>query len=169
MVVARISALKDIQSTTKSAKIHGVVTELTQMDSQSKYFEGRIADEKTTMRVVGFEKRQRDQLAVQKDLKQPVELHNCVIQKERRGDGMEVVISGSTKISTSPRKYKDIAFRKPPEKCTVSQIKDKDDSELTTLMVKVLKFSTKQEVKSGLFKEDVMIGDTSGNKDNMAK
>ena len=29
------SALKDIQSPTKSAKIHGVVTELTQMDSQS--------------------------------------------------------------------------------------------------------------------------------------
>ena len=98
---------------------------------------------KTTMHVIGFEKRQRDQLAVQKDLKQPVELHNCVIQKERRGDGMEVVISGSTKISTSPRKYKDIGFRKPPEKCTVSQIKDKDDSELTTLMIKVLKVSTK--------------------------
>ena len=113
------------------------------------------------MRVVGFEKRQRDQLAVQKDLKQPVELHNCVIQKQRRGDGMEVVISGSTKIS-SPRKYEQVAFRKPPEKCTVSQIKDKDDSELTILMIKVLKVSTKQEVKPGLFKEDVMIGDKSG-------
>ena len=107
--------------------------------------------------MVGFQKRQCEQLAAQKDLQQPVELANCVIQKELHGDRMEVVVSGSTKI-TSPRKYQPLASRKPMDESKVNEIKDKQDGQHASVVVKVLKIAEKEEV----FKQDVTIADKSG-------
>lgn len=57
------ASLSEIESPTKLAKAHGILTDLTQMDNGEKHFEGRIADDQRSMRVVGFEKRQQQQLA----------------------------------------------------------------------------------------------------------
>ena len=74
----------DIETSTKSG-------ELTQMDDDSKYFEGTIsiADE----------------------------------QKACHGDGVEVVVSGFTEITTSPRNYQQLPSSKPMDESLQSQCK----------------------------------------------
>lgn len=67
---------------------------------------------------------------------------------------------GSTKISTSPRKYEQLAQM---EKSKVSEINDKDDGEHVSVVIKVLNFAKIEVVKSGLFKRDVKVGESSGN------
>lgn len=46
-----------------AAKLHGVLTELSPMKG-GKYFEGRIADDQTSIRLVGFDTLQQQECAV---------------------------------------------------------------------------------------------------------
>ena len=54
------------------------------------------------MRVVGFYKDQRDQLAKHNDT--PVSLDHCSITKSKFSDFLEVVVNQSMVISASPKK-----------------------------------------------------------------
>ena len=79
------------------------------MTESDKYFEGTLADEKGSVRVVGFDAHQQRQLSTWMESKQPVEIVNCKIQKQLHGQEMEVVLGGSSEISASPRKYDQLA------------------------------------------------------------
>ena len=59
-----------------------------------------------TVRVVGFDLVQHKQLSVSM---QPVQLQNCTIQKQLHSEEMEVIIAGSSNVSTSPRKFAKVA------------------------------------------------------------
>ena len=93
----------------KYAKLHGVVTEVSTMTESDKYFEGTLADEKGSVRVVGFDAHQQRQLSTWMESKQPVEIVNCKIQKQWHGLEMEVVLGGSSEISASLCKYEQLA------------------------------------------------------------
>ena len=95
-------SLAAVDSPRKFVKVHGVITQLSSMNG--KYFEGRLADDETSVRIVGFDTIQQEELAARMNSKETVQLHNCSIQKQYRADDMEVVVGGSTQISTSPRK-----------------------------------------------------------------
>ena len=92
----------------KYAKLHGVVTEVSTMTESDKYFEGTLADEKGSVRVVGFDAHQQRQLSTWIESKQPVEIVNCKIQKQLHGQEMEVVLGESSEILAS-RKYEQLA------------------------------------------------------------
>ena len=51
--------LAAITTQRKYAKLHGVVTEISTMTESDKYFEGTLADEKGSVRVVGFDAHQQ--------------------------------------------------------------------------------------------------------------
>ncbi len=97
----------DRPSTSKAAKIHGVLTSLSPMRT-GKYFDGQIADDTTSMRLVGFDTAQQRELATHYDKHEAVTLQNCKVQKSRYSEPMEIVVTQSTRISPSPCKLQNV-------------------------------------------------------------
>ncbi len=147
---------------TKPAKIHGVVTSLSSMKA-GKYFDGRISDDTKSMRLVGFDTVQQRELAAQHDQNQPVALHNCIIQKFRYSDNMEVLITKSTTVATSPRKFKNtVASKTAANSITLDQLQTLQNYKHVTVLIKVLRADAKIEVKPGLCKQELCISDATG-------
>ena len=96
--LCEFKSLEELVTSTpqKFAKLHGVITELSDMTEADKYFEGRLADNKASVRIVGFNRQQQKRLSASLQSKEPVELDNCTIKKQLYGDEMEVVIGGSS-------------------------------------------------------------------------
>lgn len=60
-------------------------------------------------RFVGFDFHQQQKLAAQYcDSKEAVLFDHCELKKSRYGDEMEVLITSSTSIASSPRKFDDV-------------------------------------------------------------
>ena len=53
-----------ISTPQKFAELHGVITELSDMTETYKYFEGRLADNKASVRIVGFNHKQEKRLSL---------------------------------------------------------------------------------------------------------
>lgn len=69
-------------SPTKKAKIHGVVTSISPMQSgKSDYFEGQLSDETSTVRMVRFKAAQQAQLSAYHEQQDSITLENCVSKK----------------------------------------------------------------------------------------
>ena len=89
------------RSPSTAAKLHGGLTELHVLPMKDrKYFEGRIADDQTSMRLVGFDTLQQQEFAVNREKNEPVALQNCQIQKLHYGDKMKVMVNRSTKVAS---------------------------------------------------------------------
>ena len=99
-----VDDLASVNAPRKYVRLYGVVTEVSGMTDADKYFEGILADDKASVRIVGFNIHHQ-QLASLMESKQPVELCNCTIQKQLHGEEMEIVIGSSSDISSSPRKH----------------------------------------------------------------
>ena len=148
------NSLAAVDSPRIFVEVHGVITELSSMNG--KYFEGRLADDETSVRIVGFDTTQQKELAAKMNSKKPVQLHNCSIQKQYRAEDMEVVVRGSTQISTSPRKYDKLAR---PLQVLVKEVHDVSDMKRISMVVKVVNVGDREQVKQELFKQDVMVAD----------
>ena len=59
--------------------------------------------EKSTVRLVGFRKSQQSKIQRFMDKQQPIQLDDCEIKKARRGPRMEIMLKGSTAITSSPQ------------------------------------------------------------------
>lgn len=155
--------LTSIASPTKSAKVHGLVTKLSPMKTGGgkPYFEGRLADDTTSLRVVGFSEEMQQQMASHQQQQNPVALDNCLIQKSKFGDNMEVLINKDTSISPSPKQFRSIDDAKS-NNITLDQLPQQTKFETVTVSAKVLKLARKVEVKDGLWKQDVTLADSSG-------
>ena len=72
-------------SPTKRAKVHGVLTSVSQMQTpisgKKSYFHAQLSDDSTSVRVVGFESSQQEQLASKYDTQQPITLEGCELKK----------------------------------------------------------------------------------------
>ena len=163
-VFDKYDSLDSVCKPTKSAKVHGIVTSLSPMKGD-KYFDGCIADNTTSMRLVGFAATQQKELATQYDKKQPVVLENCAIHKSRFSDSMEVVLSSSTKVATSPRKFSEpvASSHGTDDEIAISldQLQALSNFQKVRVTVKVLRADNKVEVKPGLFKQDLCISDAT--------
>lgn len=86
----------------KSARVHGIVTQLSPMKS-GKYFDGKLSDDTSSVRIVGFDKKkQRELVQLQNEA---VVIENCQIVKSKYSEEMEVLLSSATKFETSPKKF----------------------------------------------------------------
>ena len=57
------------------------------------------------MRLVGFNPSQQKVMKEFMDAKSPIQLSDCQLKEARRGNQMEVLLKGSTKLNASPRKF----------------------------------------------------------------
>ncbi len=157
-----LDTLECAKKTTKAAKIHGVLTSLSPMKA-SNYFEGRIADNTKSMRLVGFDTVKQRDLATHHDNNQAVCLENCNIQKSKYSDEMEVVVTKSTLVGDSPRKYpKVVTPTATSSSITLDQLQGLKNYQRVTVVIKVLRADAKVEVKPGLFKQDLCVSDATG-------
>jgi hypothetical protein len=86
--------LSAVECPRKFAKVHGVITELSSMNG--KYFEWRLADEETSVRIVGFDTIQQRELAAKMDSETTSVTPQLHCPKQLRADDMEIVVSGTT-------------------------------------------------------------------------
>ena len=90
-----------------SASIHGVISSLSPVKKwcKSNYFDGSVSDGKSKVGLVGFSPLQRMRMKTLMEKKQAVKLEDCKVRHARRGQKMEIVLKGSTKIGASPKKF----------------------------------------------------------------
>ena len=158
-----------VETEVNNADIHGVVTSLSPLKKSrigSNYYIGEVCDGKQKLRFVGFSTSQQKQLSELKEKKQSVEIQNCQIKKSiRDSDKLEVLLKGTTKIVTSPKKFDVSPLEydqdKPKEIIILSAIKDIPTHTIITAKVKVANCST--PVSRGTKqKQNVTIADQSG-------
>lgn len=76
---------------------------------------------------------------------------------------MEVVITKSTVIATSPQKYANVVSpTTTSDSITLVQLQTLQNFQRVTVVIKVLRADPKVEVKPGLFKQDLCISDATG-------
>ena len=154
--------LGSADSPCKAAKIHGMLTNLSPMRS-GKYFEGHISDDTTSLRLVGFDTAQQRELAAYHDKGQTVSLQNCKVQKSRFSDQMEILLTQSTQVSTSPRKLQNVVSPKTTaDIITLGQLATIQNNQQVSVTAKALRVYEKLEVKPGLYKQDVTLADSTG-------
>lgn len=160
-------SLDSVESPTKAAKLHGVVTSLSPMKSSSgktAYFEGHLTDETTSLRMVGFNTLQQKEIAAFQDQKQTVTLDDCQIQKSRYGAQMEVLLKQSTSILSLPKKLHDVVSSSPLTSgiITLAQLPNIQKFQTVSVTAKVLTLSERVEVKPQLYKQDITLSDATG-------
>ena len=151
-----VENLKSATSPSKSAKVHGVVTNLSPQREGSGFFQAKITDNTAS---IGFESSQWEELSKHNN-KDPILLDDCAIRKSRYSESMEVVVNQNTKVTLSPRKIQPLKVLN--QTITLKQLNDMEDFDLVTVAAKIMKASNKFEVKPGLFKQDISISDSTG-------
>ena len=148
---------------TKAAKLEGILTDLSPIKS-GKYFDGRLADDTTSIRFVGFDAKKREQLAHHRDNGDAVSIEHCEIKKAKYSDDMEVIINNSTKFSMSPKKF-NVSHSEVSTSDTsvpLGSIPQLHNFQTIIVIAKILSIGDPVEVKTGLTKQDLIISDSSG-------
>ena len=109
---------------------------------------------------MGFDKRTREQLRSYAEYQIPLTLKDCLIQKNKFKDFLEVVIKSHTKIEASKVKF-EISDIKTVGSTVIklNQIDEYSTDERVTVRVTVLKVNDPQSVGGGKMKQDVVIAD----------
>lgn len=100
---AEVNELRSIKPATKIS-IHAMVTALSPLKKgrTCNYFDAFISDETERTHVVGFSGSQRRLLNQFMESREPVLIQDCQVKQARRGDKIEILLKGSTKIKASP-------------------------------------------------------------------
>ena len=102
-----VDEVESLDETLSTACVHGVISTLSPIKKgcKSNYFDGSVSDGKSNIRLVGFNPSQRIRMKNLMKNKQAVKIDDCEVRHARRGQSMEILLKGSTKISMSPRKF----------------------------------------------------------------
>ena len=87
-----------------------------------------------SVRFVGFDERQQEALMAHYDNRQLVSLNNCVAQKMKYKDGIEVVLSQLTVINI----IDDVKLEDDARMVTLSELESKNEFDFLCVKVKVL-------------------------------
>ena len=152
-----------VTTPTKAAKLHGVLTDISPM-KQGKYFEGRIADTQASLRLVGFDPNVQQQLLTKYDKKEAVTIQNCMLQKSKYSDEIEVLVTKTKKIEKSLREFENVVQSKltTVQEIAMKELQDMTDNQKVSVTVKVLEVEKETEVKQGLYNQDITIADSTG-------
>ena len=166
-MIDEFDQLGEIAVPSKAAKVHGVLTSLSPMKvnpGKVGYFEGKLADETCSLRIVGFNTSQQRQLSTNHDQHNSITLNNCEIQKSKYGEQMEVLLKSSTAIATSPKKIQIDTIASTSshgDAITLSQLQTESVIlyQSVQVSIKVLQIKAVVEVKPGLSKQDITVAD----------
>ena len=152
----------NIKSTSANATIHALIASVSPL-RPSKYFDGEITDGDTVIRMVGFDKAQKQQLDTFCHEKVPISLQNCQIQRNKYSAKLEVVLKSSTKIQRSPVEF-EIADMKNVGSPLVPlcDLNKTNEYDRVTIRAKIIKAREPQTVKTGKTKQDYVIADATG-------
>ena len=73
---------------------------------QARYFEGKMTDGMTQMRLVGFQSAQQKSLSsFQEKMGASVALENCEVKRSQVSKELEIVLKSSSWVVASPKKF----------------------------------------------------------------
>ena len=160
--------VSEVSSVSPNAKIHAVVESLSPMKKSKtcSYFDGQITDGKTTMRVFGFDAGVRRKLVEFEDTKKAVALTNCEVKRSRRGEDLEVLVTKKTEVEKSEKVFEvesvSAETKKMGKIIMLKELMDLVPYQVVSVEVKVVGVEEPTVVGSGLKKQDILIGDSTG-------
>ena len=85
--------------------IYGAITALSPVKKgrNSLFFDGTLADDTSTIRLVGFAPAQQKRLEEYQQKKVAVEHHNCEVKQSRYGEGYELMLKSGSSINQRNR------------------------------------------------------------------
>lgn len=122
-----------------------------------------ITDGDSIIRIVGFDRAQRQMLHTYCDKKTPISLKHCEIQRNKSHGKLEVVLRNNTKIEPS-----SVEFEIPDMKTVGSSLiplcdlHTKAEYDKVTIKAKVIKVNEPQRISTGKLKQDIIISDDTG-------
>ena len=160
-----------VSCTSPNAKIHDVVDSLSPMrsskSSSCSYFDGEITDGKATMRFFGFDAGVRRRLVEFEDSKKAVTLTNCEVKRARRGENLEVLVSKKTEVEKSEKVFEvesvPAKTKKMGKIIMLKELNDLVPYQVVSVEVKVVRVEEPAIVGQGMKKQDLLIGDSTGN------
>lgn len=161
-----VEKFDEVDAGIASASVHGVLLSLSPVKKGKKhnYFEGTVSDGSSKLRFVGFDSAQQKVMCDLLPKKQAININNCEIKPSRRGDQMEILLKGDTKICESPKKIKisDVEFEVgSPEEVKLDALVSKYVFAKVTVTVKVQKLLDLEIVRTGKRKQEVEVADSS--------
>ena len=159
-----VDEVESLDETLSTACVHGVISTLSPIKKgcKSNYFDGSVSDGKSNIRLVGFNPSQRIRMKNLMKNKQAVKIDDCEVRHARRGQSMEILLKGSTKISMSPRKFEFSNILIQEEITPLSDLESKGVYDRVSVHIKVGNITHPTEVPTGKKKQDVIIVDGSG-------
>ena len=155
-----------VDNEVKYANVHSVVASLSPVkfsaSGKCHYFEGRLSDGKSSMRLFGFDTKQQQKLALFHEKKEAVALSNCEVTPSNRGPDLEVLVGRSTEMQRSPTKFDVLTLVcTPSNEITLDQLQGLQAYQQVNVSGKVVREGDAVEVKKGFRKQDVVVGDAS--------
>ena len=164
--IKELDDLNSLEEPTSKVQVHGVITAVSPLKQgrKSNYFDGTLSDESDKRRIVGFSSSQQKLLAKFMEERQPVQIVDCEAKQPWRGDKLELLLKGTTKIMESPKKI-DVPRQEVDSSraitITLSQLQETDVYERVDITVKVI--SVADPVAAGLkTRQDITIADSTG-------
>ena len=152
-----------LSSPEPSATVNGVVASLSPQKERSRFFHGELTDGESVVRVVGFEKEQRQKLADFYQKQQPVTIRNCQVSMNKITGKPEVVIKSYTTLENSEETFN---IQDPKTVCSplvsISNFSEVDPSSRVTLKIAVLKVKDPTTLSIGKRKQELVIADSTG-------
>lgn len=99
--------VSDVLQPSANAAVQGVLTEVSPMKKSKtcNYFDGELADGKSSMLLFGFDTGVRRKLAEFGESKQSVVLRNCEVKRSRKGTQLEILVTKRTEVQTSNKQF----------------------------------------------------------------
>ena len=154
---------KKIKTSDPRATIDAVVASVSPTQPEkSNFFDGELTDGEAVVRVVGFEKQQRDTLNEFKEKDLPVTLRNVLIQENKITKKLEVVLKTHSTMELSAVKFEPLDVATVGSKMiSLSEVTNQDEYERVSVRAQVFKVEPPETVGSGKKKQEISIGDKS--------
>ena len=125
-----------------------------------------MSDDKKKMRFVGFRHDQQDKITDLSKGRKPLVLSNCAVKMARSGDCLEVIVTDSTRVDKSDKKY-DVEFKGGMEltdvakEITLDKLKDEVQYQSVSVDMKVVEVREINKL-DGRQVQNVMVADHCG-------
>ena len=158
--------VSEVDHEAKHAKVHGIVASLSPMKEStsgcSNFFDGQLTDGKTNLRLVGFDTSHQQRLAEFYEKHEPVALVNCKVKSSKWGSELEIMMGKHTQMLKSPSKFDVSTMHQPITEVTLDQLERLQVYQRISVRIKVDSERDVLELKNGLKKQDLIMGDATG-------
>ncbi len=143
--------------------LHGVAANVSPMKQgkRARYFDGKLTDGETQIRIVGFQGELRSRLASYQEKQESVALVDCKV-KRGRSEELEVVLKSSSSVASSTKKFSigDISAIGSSE-IQLKALNDRNVYDKVCVSGKVIRVQEPVKVSGGFRKQDVTLADST--------